>query len=96
MDGPYESRLREPEPAIYRPDPTLLKGQTRVIQSPKDGLDVTIYRIIKENGQEIHRDEFFSRYKPWQGVYLIGTKEVPVEEPPAEEPPAQESQGSEG
>jgi hypothetical protein len=35
---------------------------------------VTIYRIIKENGLEVERETFFSRYRPWQAVYLVGTK----------------------
>jgi len=38
-------------------------------------LDVTVYRIIKENGVEVRRDTFFSRYLPWQAVFLVGTKE---------------------
>jgi vancomycin resistance protein YoaR len=75
MDGPYESRLVKPEPPLLRNDPTLPKGQKKLIESAKDGLDVTIYRIVKENGLEIRRDEFFSRYRPWQAVYLVGTKE---------------------
>jgi len=82
MDGPHESRLVHPPAPVYREDPSLPKGQKRLIESPKDGLDVTVYRIIKENGQEIRRDTFFSRYRPWQAVYLIGTKEeVPTATP---------------
>jgi vancomycin resistance protein YoaR len=75
MDGPHESRLVRPEPPIYRDDPTRPKGQTKQIQWAKDGLDVTVYRIVKENGEEVRRDKFFSRYQPWQAVYLRGTKE---------------------
>jgi vancomycin resistance protein YoaR len=75
MDGPYEDNPVPHGPAVYRDDPTLPKGQTKQIEWPKDGLDVTVYRIIKENGVEIRRDPFFSRYQPWQAVYLVGTKE---------------------
>jgi vancomycin resistance protein YoaR len=75
MDGPYESNPVPHGPPVYRDDPTLPKGQTQQIEWPKDGLDVTIYRIIKENGVEVQRDTFFSRYRPWQAVYLVGTKE---------------------
>jgi vancomycin resistance protein YoaR len=75
MEGPVESRLVHPDPPVYRNDPSLPKGQTRQIESAKDGLDVTVVRIVKENGQEVRRDTFFSRYKPWQAVYLVGTKE---------------------
>jgi vancomycin resistance protein YoaR len=75
IDGPYESNPVAHGPAVYRDDPTLPKGQTKQIEWPKDGLDVTVYRIIKENGAEVQRDTFFSRYQPWQAVYLVGTKE---------------------
>jgi vancomycin resistance protein YoaR len=75
IDGPYESNPVPHGPAVYREDPTLPKGQTKQIEWAKDGLDVTVYRIIKENGVEVQRDTFFSRYRPWQAVYLVGTKE---------------------
>lgn len=75
MDGPYESRPVAHGPAVYRDDPTLPKGQTQQIEWAKDGLDVTVYRIVKENGEQVRRDKFFSRYRPWQAVYRVGTKE---------------------
>jgi vancomycin resistance protein YoaR len=75
MEGPFESNPVPHGPPVYRDDPTLPKGQTKQIEWPKDGLDVTVYRIIKENGVEVRRDTVFSRYRPWQAVYLVGTKE---------------------
>jgi vancomycin resistance protein YoaR len=75
IDGPYEANPVPHGAPVYREDPTLPKGETRQIEWPKDGLDVTVYRIIKENGVEIGRDTFFSRYRPWQAVYLVGAKE---------------------
>jgi vancomycin resistance protein YoaR len=74
IDGPYEDNYVAHGPAIYREDPTLPKGETKQIEWAKDGLDVTVYRIIKENGVEVRRDTFFSRYRPWQAVYLVGTR----------------------
>ena len=74
LDGPYESNPVDHGPAIYRDDPTLPKGETRQIEWAKDGLDVTVTRIVKENGVETRRDTFFSRYRPWQAVFLVGTK----------------------
>jgi len=75
MEGPIEANPVPHGPAVYRDDPTLPKGQRKQIEWAKDGLDVTVYRIIKENGVEARRDTFFSRYLPWQAVYLVGTKE---------------------
>jgi vancomycin resistance protein YoaR len=74
MEGPHEGELVPPGPPVYRDDPTLPQGTQKQIEWPKDGQDVTVYRIVKENGQEVRRDKFFSRYKPWQAVYLVGTQ----------------------
>lgn len=75
IDGPYESNPVPHDPVVYRDDPTLPKGEKKQIEWAKDGLDVTVYRIIKVNGEEVGRDTFFSRYLPWQAVYLVGTKQ---------------------
>jgi len=74
MDGPYEENPVPHGPPVYREDPTLPEGETKQIEWAKDGLDVTVYRIIKENGVEVQREAFFSRFRPWQAVYLVGTK----------------------
>jgi vancomycin resistance protein YoaR len=75
MAGPHESNPVVHGPTVYRDDPTLPKGELRQIEWAKDGLDVTIYRIVKENGVEVRRDTFFSRYRPWQAVFLVGTRQ---------------------
>jgi hypothetical protein len=96
MDGPHESRLTRPDPPVLRETATLFQGQRKQIQWAKDGMDVTVYRIVKEKDGEERRDEFFSRYEPWQAVYLVGTKPrptptpVPTPEPPPEPAPTPE------
>jgi len=75
MEGPFDDNPVPHGPAVYRDDPTLPKGQTKQIEWAKDGLDVTVYRVVKEDGVEVRRDTFFSRYRPWQAVYLVGTRE---------------------
>lgn len=77
MEGPYEDNHVAHGPDVYRDDPTLPKGETKQIEWAKDGLDVTVYRIIKENGIEVEREAIFSQYQPWQAVYLVGTQETP-------------------
>jgi vancomycin resistance protein YoaR len=74
MDGPYESNPVAHGSPVYREDPTLPKGERKQIEWAKDGLDVTVYRIVYEDGLEVRRDTFFSRYRPWQAVYLVGTR----------------------
>jgi len=75
MEGPSEENVVPHGPPITEEDPTLPKGTTKQVEWARDGVDVTIYRIIKEGDQVISREKFFSHYKPWQDVYLVGTKE---------------------
>jgi vancomycin resistance protein YoaR len=77
MEGPFESNLvSHPEP-IYEEDPSLAPGQKVQVEWPKDGLDVTIHRVIKKDGQEIRRDTFFSHYLPWAARYRVGPEPEP-------------------
>jgi vancomycin resistance protein YoaR len=81
MEGPFESNLiPHPEP-IYEEDPSLEPGQKVQVEWPKDGLDVTIYRVLKKDGQEIGRDTFFSHYLPWAARYRVGPEPEPEPEP---------------
>lgn len=75
MEGPFEENVVPHGEPIYQEEPTLPKGTTKQVEWARNGVDVTIYRIIKEGDQVIAREKFFSRYKPWQAVYLVGTKE---------------------
>ena len=75
MEGPFEANVVPHGPDIYREDPTLPKGTTKQIDWAHDGVDVTVYRIVKEGDKVLWKDTFFSRYKSWQAVYLVGTGE---------------------
>jgi vancomycin resistance protein YoaR len=75
MEGPFEANVVPHGPAVYREDPTLPKGKTEQIDWAHNGLDVTVYRIVKEGDKVLWKDTFFSRYRPWQAVYLVGTGE---------------------
>jgi vancomycin resistance protein YoaR len=75
MEGPFEANVLPHGPDVYQKDPTLPKGTTKQIDWAHDGVDVTVYRIIKEGDKVLWKDTFFSRYRPWQAVYLVGTGE---------------------
>jgi len=75
MEGPFEANVLPHGPVVYREDPTLPKGTTKQIDWAHDGVDVTVYRIVKEGDKVLWKDTFFSRYRPWQAVYLVGTGE---------------------
>ena len=48
-------------------------GTTKQVDWAKDGVDVTVRRTVTEGGVVVHQDEFFSRYEPWNAVYMVGT-----------------------
>lgn len=75
MEGPYTSNVIPAPAPIYENDPTLPRGTTKQVGSAHDGVDVTTYRVIKQNGQVIERERFFTRFQPWAARYLVGTKE---------------------
>jgi vancomycin resistance protein YoaR len=75
MEGPFEANVVPHGPDVYQEDPTLPKGTTKQIDWAHDGVDITVYRIVKEGDKSLWKDTFFSRYKPWQAVYLVGTGE---------------------
>lgn len=64
-----------PAPApLYQDDPDLPKGQVEQTDFAANGATVTFERTVMQNGQQIIHDTFVSNYRPWQAVFLVGTK----------------------
>lgn len=61
-------------PAVYQDDPNLPVGQIKQVDFAAAGATVTFTRGVKKNGKVIIQDKFVSHYRPWQAVYLRGTK----------------------
>jgi vancomycin resistance protein YoaR len=78
MEGPIEENPVPHGPPMVEDDPELPKGTVKQIDWAKDGMDVTVYRLIKQGDSVLKREKFFSRYKPWQDVYLVGTQDEPT------------------
>jgi len=75
VTGPViHSQTRPPEPA-YIEDADLPKGTTKQIDWAAWGAKVTVRRKVTRGGEVLQDDSFFSNYRPWQAVYLVGTKE---------------------
>lgn len=68
------SQTPAPEP-LYQDDPTLAKGQIRQVDFAAAGASVYFTRTVKKDGKVLIYDKFVSNYRPWQAVYLRGTKE---------------------
>lgn len=60
---------------LYQDDPTLPKGELRQVDFPASGASVYFTRKVVKDGRTIISDKFTSNYRPWQAVYLRGTKE---------------------
>lgn len=72
MEGPHLGPLVPPGPAVIEMDPTLAPGQRVQIERPRDGVLVTVVRIIEVGGREVARERFVSDYVPWPARYREG------------------------
>lgn len=63
-----------PPPPLYQDDPTLSVGVTRQVDFAAWGAKASFdYRVTR--GEEVLQDtKFYSNFRPWQAVYLRGTK----------------------
>ncbi|QQG40970.1 MAG: VanW family protein [Candidatus Levyibacteriota bacterium] len=62
-------------PNLYQDDPSLPKGTIKQIDYAAPGATATFTREVAKDGKVIITDTFVSRYRPWQAIYLKGTKE---------------------
>lgn len=61
---------------ITKEDPTLVKGQTKVIEKGSNGCRAVCYRILKQNGQIVSKTLLSNdTYNPHNRIVLTGTKE---------------------
>jgi len=76
VEGPIVTNVVPTDREVIRNEtPLLPKGQEITSEVAEDGIDVTVYRIIKVGGKEVRRDRFFARFRPSHNVILVGTKE---------------------
>jgi uncharacterized protein YabE (DUF348 family) len=68
------SQSPAPEP-LYQDDPTLPQGQIKQIDFAAAGANVYFIYTVTKDGKEIISDKFISNYRPWQAVFLRGTKQ---------------------
>jgi vancomycin resistance protein YoaR len=59
----------------YEDDPTLPKGTLKQVDFSAPGANVYFTREVKKNGKLYLSDKFVSNYRPWQAIFLRGTKE---------------------
>jgi Uncharacterized vancomycin resistance protein len=65
--------ISAPLPPKYQDDPTLKKGVVKQIDFPAWGAKSSFNYKVYLNNKLIIDEKFFSSYRPWQAVYLVGT-----------------------
>jgi vancomycin resistance protein YoaR len=63
-----------PPPALYQEDPSLPVGVTKQIDWPAWGARTAFDWEVKRGEELLQEKTFYSNYKPWQAVYLVGKK----------------------
>ncbi len=74
ISEPIVSNVSPPPAALYQDDPTLAKGVVRQIDFSAWGANVYFTRVVKRDGKTLYEDKFSSNYRPWQAIFLVGTK----------------------
>ncbi len=65
-----------PPPADLRQDdPTLPKGQVKQVDFSAWGANISFKRTVTRGDEVLIDETFRSNYRPWQAIYLVGTKE---------------------
>lgn len=68
------SQTPAPEP-LYQDDPTLPLGEIKQVDWAAAGAKVYFTRTVTKDGKVLYEDTFNSNYRPWQAIYLRGTKQ---------------------
>lgn len=63
-----------PPPPLYQDDPTLAAGVVKQVDWAAWGAKTSFQYRVKRNNEIIYDQEIVSVYRPWQAIYLRGTK----------------------
>ncbi|MEI6044317.1 MAG: VanW family protein [Chloroflexota bacterium] len=63
---------KNPPPDRTQVDPSLPPGSRKQVDYAHPGLDTTLTRVIKINGAEVKRDQFFTRFQAWPNIFKVG------------------------
>jgi vancomycin resistance protein YoaR len=79
-------RTNPTQPETQRKEnPDLEPGQERVVQQGHEGFDITVVRVIRDDGDET-RQNFFTRYKAEPRIIEVGPGEPSASPDPSESP----------
>lgn len=75
LTTPTVSNQTPPPAELRQDDPTLPRGTVKQVDWAAWGANVTFSRNVKRAGETIISETFRSNFRPWQAVYLVGTKD---------------------
>ncbi|HVZ67186.1 MAG TPA: VanW family protein [Patescibacteria group bacterium] len=76
ISQPVISDTSPAPPDVYQDDPTLPVGTIKQVDFAAPGAKSVFTRTVTRDGKQIIKDTFVSIYKPWQAVFLRGTKTI--------------------
>lgn len=62
-----------PPPDLRQDDPTLKKGVVKQVDFPAWGAKAKFHYNVVRDGVTLQDQDFYSIYRAWQGIYLVGT-----------------------
>ena len=75
ISTPIVTNQTRPPPELRQDDPTLPKGTVKQVDFSAWGANVTFTRKVERNGEILINETFRSNFRPWQAIFLVGTKE---------------------
>ena len=75
VSRPVITNRTPPPPDLRQDDPNLKKGEVQQTEHAIEGANVVFSRKVTRDGQVLINENFKSNFRPWQAVYLVGTKE---------------------
>lgn len=75
LTTPVIGEQTPPPPELRQDDPTLPRGQVKQVDWAAWGAKVSFKRTVTKDGQVVANETWRSNYRPWQAVYLVGTKD---------------------
>ncbi len=67
--------INPPPSPLYQEDPTLKRGVIKQVDFAAWGAKTSFNYKVVNNEKIIFEKQFFSSYRPWQAVYLVGTSD---------------------
>lgn len=73
ISNPVVTGQTPPPPPLYQDDPTLPKGTVKQVDFAAWGAKSVFTQKVYKGDQLVIDNTFYSNFKPWQAVYLVGT-----------------------